>query len=29
MGLQLCGRWYTDEALLDWSEEIEQIITPW
>lgn len=29
LGLQLCGRWYTDEALLDWSEEIEQIVTPW
>jgi Asp-tRNA(Asn)/Glu-tRNA(Gln) amidotransferase A subunit family amidase len=29
LGLQLCGRWYTDEALLEWSEEIEQIVTPW
>ena len=28
LGLQLCGRWYTDEALLEWSEEIEQIIAP-
>ena len=29
LGLQIIGRWYEDEKLLDWTADIEMIFPNW